>query len=106
MKWPDLVNGLFESCGGLFIWLSIRKLEQDKVVAGISWVHMLFFTAWGWWNIVYYPLLGQWLSFLGGVIIVMTNSWYLNRLIHYSYFRKRKCPATPPISTTDPAPES
>lgn len=32
-----------------------------------------FFSAWGIWNLVYYPTLGQWASFIGGVLLVAGN---------------------------------
>ena len=84
METPDLINGLFESLGSLFILLSIIKLYRDKQVRGISYIHVGFFSAWGLWNIYYYPYLGQWVSFLGGLLIVITNTVYLGMLIYYS----------------------
>ena len=42
-NWPDIVNGIFESCGSLFILTSIIKLYHDKKVRGVSWVHAGFF---------------------------------------------------------------
>jgi hypothetical protein len=81
---PDLINGGFELLGGVFIALSIRKVLRDRAVAGISWLHVGFFTAWGFWNLFYYPHLDQWFSFAGGVLIVITNTVYLALLLYYS----------------------
>jgi len=80
----DLINGLFEFCGSLFIFLSVKKLHQDKHVAGVSWLHAGFFLAWGWWNLAYYPHLGQWISLAGGLAIVVMNSIWFGQLIYYS----------------------
>jgi hypothetical protein len=80
----DVINGIFEMCGALFIAPSIFKLHREKEVKGVSWVHASFFTAWGYWNLFYYPSLGQWLSFSGGVALVLTNTLWLAQLIYYS----------------------
>lgn len=81
---PDFFNGAFELCGATFILLSIRKLYHEKVVRGVSWVHVAFFNAWGFWNLFYYPHLNQWLSFYGGVAIVAANTFWLAQLLYYS----------------------
>ena len=70
---PDLVNGLFEFFGGALNWLNVRQLLRDKKLRGVSKIPTVLFTAWGFWNLYYYPMLGQWLSFLGGVVIVAAN---------------------------------
>lgn len=74
---PDLINGLFELFGGVSIWLNVRRILADKKVRGVSLVATAFFTSWGWWNCYYYPSLGQWLSFVGGVVIVTANSVWI-----------------------------
>lgn len=81
---PDLINGLFELCGSVFIILNIRQVLKDKEVKGVYWPAMMFFTVWGYWNIFYYPHLNQWLSFLGGLAIAACNSVYVFLLIYYS----------------------
>ena len=81
---PDLFNGVFEFCGAGFILLSVARLYREKVVRGVSWVHVAFFSAWGFWNLFYYPHLGQWISFAGGIGIVGTNTFWLCQLLYYS----------------------
>ncbi len=81
---PDLINGSFELLGGVVILLSIRRVLKDKKVAGVSWPHVAFFAAWGFWNLFYYPHLGQWLSFAGGLLIVTTNTIWVALLIYYT----------------------
>lgn len=81
---PDIINGLFEVFGGVFITMSIIKLHRDKQVAGVNWLMIAFFAAWGYWNLYFYPSLGQWWSFWGGIGVVITNTIYLGMLIYYS----------------------
>lgn len=88
MIWQDKMNGLFEFAGGLFILLSCIKLYRDKKVRGISFVHVGYFTLWGYWNIYYYPYLDQWISFIGGLSVVLMNTIWLLMLI--CYLRKEK----------------
>ncbi len=81
---PDSINGLFELFGGIFISISIYKLYKEKIVRGVSWIHVGFFSAWGIWNLYYYPTLGQWMSFYGGIGVTSTNSIFLGQLIYYT----------------------
>jgi hypothetical protein len=85
MQLPDLANGLFEFLGGFALWQNVRKIRTDRQVRGINWQVTLFFTSWGLWNLFYYPHLGQWLSFLGGLNIVAANGFWL-----FYAFRYRK----------------
>lgn len=80
----DIVNGLFESCGGIFILLSCYRLYRDKQMKGVSFLHLIFFTAWGFWNLYFYPQVGAWWSFYGGIGVVTTNSLYLGMMYYYS----------------------
>ena len=80
----DLINAAFECLGAGFIGLSIQDLHIRKQVAGVSPWHAGFFTAWGWWNLCYYPALGQWCSFAGGLLIVTLNTIWLLLLVRYA----------------------
>jgi len=80
---PDLLNGCFELFGSAFILLSIMKVLKTKSSAGVNWIHPAFFTAWGVWNLFYYPHLGQWLSFVGGIGVVSANIIWVSLLIKY-----------------------
>lgn len=83
MTAPDVINGAFELLGGLTTGLNIRALMRDKQVRGVDWRLTFFYTAWGLWNLFYYPHLGQWASFAGGVVIVAGNLVWLALVIHY-----------------------
>ena len=80
---PDIVNGLFELFGGLVIWLNVARLVKDKEVKGVSWVVMAFFAVWGYWNLYYYPHLGQMFSFVGGFFVVAANTAWVVLFLHY-----------------------
>jgi hypothetical protein len=86
---PDTVNGLFELVGGAFMFLNVRRVCLDKCVRGVSWPVMVFFTAWGWWNLYFYPAYGLWMSFWGGVLIVIGNTTWLT-VAGYYIRRERK----------------
>jgi hypothetical protein len=79
----DHVNGLFEMVGSVAIWLHVRRLMIDKQVRGASWGATAFFMAWGYWNLYYYPHLGQWASFVGGCSIVVANTAWLVLMLYY-----------------------
>lgn len=83
MTLPDFINGTFESLGGFAIAFSVRNLYLSKVVRGVSWPHVAFFTAWGLWNLFYYPHLGQWFSFAGGFALVSINAVWLAQIAYY-----------------------
>ncbi len=82
-EYTDLVNGIFEICGGLFIVPSIIKIMKEKRVHGINWITTMFFTFWGLWNLFFYPQHGLTLSFYGGVFLVLANGTWLTLLIYY-----------------------
>ena len=80
----DLTNGAFELLGGIMLLNNCRAVWRDKAVAGVSILSTAFFTAWGIWNLYYYPSLDQWFSFAGGLAIVISNLLWVALLIRYS----------------------
>ncbi len=90
MTTPDLVNGLFESIGGLMVWLNVKQIVKDKAVKGVHWLPTMFFTSWGYWNLYYYPHLNQWLSFLGGLVIVSGNTAWVAMMVKYWNSNKKE----------------
>lgn len=87
--WPDIVNGAFELLGTPFILMSVFKIFKDKKVRGINWKHPVYFTAWGFWNLFYYPHLNQWWSFAGGCGIVVTNFIWVSAMGYYIWKEKK-----------------
>ncbi len=83
IKIPDFINGSFETLGGVTTFLNCWRLYKDKEVKGVVWQLTIFYTAWGLWNMYYYPYLNQWLSFAGGLVIVTGNILWIMQVIWY-----------------------
>lgn len=83
MDAADLINALFESSAGLFLWNNVRLLYKHKKVRGVSVLSTTVFTLWGYWNLYYYPYLNQWLSFLGGILVVFANTTWVYLALRY-----------------------
>ncbi len=84
MNWADSVNGTFELVASAAIIGHCLRLYKDKMVRGVSLTATAFFTSWGFWNLYYYPSLGQILSFAAGVGVVLANISWLGMMIYYS----------------------
>ena len=89
MTLPDAINASLECLSSVFVWLSIRQLWRDKRVRGVAWSHYAFIVAWGMWNCYYYPSLGQWASFWGGVAMLFSNMTYFGMLLYYVCTEKK-----------------
>jgi len=70
---PDSINACFELGGALLIWLNVRRLYRDKSVRGVFAPVFVFYTLWGFWNCVFYPAVGQMLSFYAGAGTTLGN---------------------------------
>jgi hypothetical protein len=79
----DLINGCFELIGGILLFGNCWRMHKDKQLKGVSWLPTLFFTSWGFWNLLYYPALNQWFSFAGGCVIVLANTPWLGMTLYY-----------------------
>lgn len=71
---PDLLNATFEAVGAAFLVADCRALARDKCLRGVYWPGRVFFASWGLWNVVYYPAIGQWLSFAAGLLVLAVNA--------------------------------
>ena len=88
MSIPDLINGSFELTGGLLCWANVRRLLRDRKVQGVDWRVSAFFSAWGFWNLFYYPSLSQWASFVGGLAIVVANTAWVVLALRFIKLQK------------------
>ena len=86
MTSPDLINGGFEALAAVAQAVNVRRLLRDRQIHGVDWRVTGFFTVWGVWNLFYYPHLDQWLSFAGGLAIVIVNAVWVALAV---YFQRR-----------------
>lgn len=80
---PDIINGLFEFGGAIVSLMNVREIVRTKKVVGVRWEPTAFFSAWGIWNLYFYPHLGQWFSFAGGAALVYVNVMWIVFAIWY-----------------------
>jgi uncharacterized membrane protein YfcA len=85
----DVINGCFETLGGVVIAKNCLQLYRDKELKGVSLLPMIFFNLWGVWNLYFYPQMGAWWSFLGAIGIVVANSVWVCQAIYYRRLRGR-----------------
>lgn len=74
---PDQINAVFELIAAMLLSLNVRRLWIDQELRGISLWPILFFAAWGGWNLIYYPHLQQWWSYAAGVAVLVANLAWL-----------------------------
>lgn len=85
---PDMINGLFELVGSIFLLFNVFQMMKDKELKGTSITPVIFFTSWGFWNLYFYPSVGAYWSFLGGICVVCVNTLWM--CLTFYYMRKRK----------------
>lgn len=83
MNLNDLGNAFFEGGLAALLTLNIKSLVKDKVVRGASLLPSIFVTLWGYWNMYYYPHLGQTLSFYCGSAVAAMNTVWLSLAFYY-----------------------
>jgi hypothetical protein len=81
----DVVNGLFEAGGAVVACMNVFKLLEEKTTRGVYWPATAFFSAWGTWNLYYYPALDQWRSFYGGLLLVMCNYTWVLLVLYFKW---------------------
>ena len=84
----DIINGCFETVGGVLIWFNIFKLFKDKQTKGLYLPVCVFFCVWSLWNIIYYPSLNQTLSFIGAIFLGIANIIWI--ILAYYYKLKNR----------------
>lgn len=80
---PDMVNGLFEMAGAAFVCMHAHATWRARSSAGISLLACFLFAVWGAWNLFYYPWLGQFWSFAGGILVFIANIAWLTLVIRF-----------------------
>ena len=80
---PDHINAAFEFGGSIILWLNVIRLAHDKQVRGVHWAPVLFFFAWGLWNLYFYPAVDAMWSFYAGVGVAVVNGVWLSQMLYY-----------------------
>lgn len=79
----DLINATFESVGAILTWIDVSRIRRDKIVKGVYWPARAFWSAWGFWNLLYYTTVGHPLSFWAGAVLAVGNTvWVLHALVY------------------------
>ena len=86
----DIINSVLIMTAGAFISASVVKLYKDKVVRGVSPIHVGFFTMYGFWHVFFFSSLNQWWSVAGGIVAITMNSIWFIMLIYYTVYPKGK----------------
>ena len=73
----------FEFAGSLMTWANAYRVYKDKGYAGVWLPAVCLFALWGFWNLYYYPHLGQWASFTAGISIMGGNIVWVALMRHY-----------------------
>jgi hypothetical protein len=97
---PDLINGCLEAAMGYAGWQNLKAIRRDKSVKGVHWYTTAVAGLWGFYNLFYYPHLGQYFSFFAGIGICAINSTWLYFAYKYGTFKKSKITPQPlmPVS--------
>lgn len=88
MSWPDAVNSVFEFLGTPFVLVSLIKVIRNKNSNGVSYLTLLFFSVWGYWNMFFYSHLEQWLSFTASIALALTNTAWMVAVLYYRKGRR------------------
>lgn len=86
---PDVINAIFEAGGGFLLVVNVARLLCDKQISGVSVWPTAWWTAWGVWNLLYYPHLGQWASFAAGILVVIANAAWVALAVWYGRRRAK-----------------
>jgi hypothetical protein len=84
----DMINGLWELCGSLFLFRNSQMLWRDKMVKGVSILPTIYFFGWGIWNLFWYPSLHQFYSFMGGITIMAANCLWIVLMLYFKFLYK------------------
>lgn len=84
MTFADVANAVFEGGLAVMIGNNIRALYRDKRVRGVSLLTTAWVTAWGFWNLYFYPAVNAWFSFYAGIGVVLANAVWLGLALYYA----------------------
>jgi hypothetical protein len=88
-KWPDVINSVFEACGGIVIVGNCLKILKQKEFKGGNMYGVIFTSSWGAWNLFYYFHLHQYFSWGAGLSIFLANCWWIYLILYYKIKEKK-----------------
>jgi len=91
IEWPDVVQGIFQLSAGGFVSLSVWQLHRDKIVRGVSYKHVAFFSVFGFWNLFFFSNYDLWFSFWGSLGVVSMNTIWLCQILYYRIKEYQEC---------------
>jgi hypothetical protein len=80
---PDLVNAGFELLASVALLGHCWRLWRAASAAAVSLPSTVFFASWGFWNLFYYPSMGQWWSFMAGIAVMLVNILWIGLQVRY-----------------------
>lgn len=83
----DMVNAVFQFGTAWFIGLSALALWRSRQLSGISPAQLLFFSAWGYWNLYFFWSLHLPLSLAGAAVAALSYSAWLTAYVRASGWR-------------------
>ena len=83
MHWQDAINSAILALCSITLWLNVQRLYRDKQIRGVSWMPTLLFAGWGYWDLYYYPHLGQWFSLVSTISITAANTLWVMMALKY-----------------------
>lgn len=89
---PDIINAAFEFMAAIMLARNCWFTYKAKKTEGISILSSIFFCSWGFWNIYFYPHLGQSLSFIAGIMVTVVNTVWVGQMIYYRRTYESKLP--------------
>jgi len=85
----DLVNASFELAGAFINLLNVMEIRKHKQVKGVHIAPFIFFSVWGFWNILYYGSLEQTFSMLAAVFLAVVNSTWVYYAVKYKKTKEK-----------------
>jgi hypothetical protein len=86
----DQINAGFEMAGAISRTFDCVQLYRAKRFVGGSLFTAFFFLMWGFFNIVFYPSLGQTYSYLAALALTTMNALWLVMAMYFNWRIARK----------------
>jgi hypothetical protein len=85
---PDHINALFEAGGALLLTMNVVQLYRDRRLAGVRLAPVIWFQAWGAFNLWFYWRVGLTSSWFAGIAVFTANTVWVSMAIWFSRNRE------------------